>query len=300
MPLTTSAPARACPSRTRASGSRRSRRSSTGCGPSGSPRVRRHRPVRPDARRRLPRRCATCRCGPRSCGTTGAPRRGARNSTATHPGLAGGLGVPAVPGFTAPKLLWLRAARARVVRRDTQHVCLPKDYRPPVPHRRARHRHVGRRRHLVARPGPSRLVRTRPSRRPASTAAQVPRLVEGTAVSGLLRPALARRWGLSPGVVVAGGAGDAMAGAVGIGAVDAGPFLSLGTSASSSRPARPIGPLPQHYLHAFCHAVPGRWAQIAALLNGASCLAWLSGHRRRADRDPAGRGRRARRTGPAR
>jgi xylulokinase len=30
-------------------------------------------------------------------------------------------------------------------------------------------------------------------------------------------------------------------------------------------------------IHAFCHALPGRWFQMAAMLNGASCLAWAAG-----------------------
>ena len=109
------------------------------------------------------------------------------------------------------------------------------------------------------------------------TPAMMPRLVEGTAVSGTLRPALAKRWGLRDGLPVAGGAGDAMAGAIGIGAVEDGPFLSIGTSAQLFAPGRAYRPLPELFVHAFCHAVPGRWAQIAALLNGASCLAWIAG-----------------------
>jgi xylulokinase len=104
----------------------------------------------------------------------------------------------------------------------------------------------------------------------------VPSLVEGSAAAGMLRPALAQRWGMSGRVVMAGGAGDAMAGAIGVGAVEGGPFLSLGTSGQIFAPGTAYRPLPDQYLHAYCHAVPGCWAQIAALLNGASCLAWAA------------------------
>ena len=61
--------------------------------------------------------------------------------------------------------------------------------------------------------------------------AQMPRLVEGSAVSGQLRDTLAARWGLPKGVVVAGGGGDNAASGIGVGVVRAGDaFVSLGTS----------------------------------------------------------------------
>src|SRR6185295_15282680 len=63
------------------------------------------------------------------------------------------------------------------------------------------------------------------------TRAQMPALAEGSAPAGRLDAALARRWGLAPGIAVAGGGGDNAASAVGIGAVAAGQgFVSLGTS----------------------------------------------------------------------
>ena len=59
----------------------------------------------------------------------------------------------------------------------------------------------------------------------------MPRLVEGSEEGGALSPKLTREWGLSSPPVIAGGAEDNAAGAVGIGAVQPGnAFLSLGTS----------------------------------------------------------------------
>ena len=59
----------------------------------------------------------------------------------------------------------------------------------------------------------------------------MPRLVEGSEVSGTLRADLAADWGLPTGVVVAGGGGDNAASAIGVGVVKAGQaFVSLGTS----------------------------------------------------------------------
>jgi xylulokinase len=109
------------------------------------------------------------------------------------------------------------------------------------------------------------------------TLSQMPRLVEGSQESGLLRSEIASTWRTGGKVIVAGGAGDAAAGGVGLGAVgedDA--FLSLGTSGQLFVAGESYKPAPATLVHAFCHAVPGRWFQMAAMLNGASCLAWVA------------------------
>src|SRR3712207_4326354 len=83
--------------------------------------------------------------------------------------------------------------------------------------------------------------------------------------------------GLPPGIPIAAGAGDATGWAVGIGAVEDGDgFVSLGTSAQYFVTTAAYRPYPEARVHAFCHALPGRWFQMAALLNGASCLAWTA------------------------
>jgi xylulokinase len=74
---------------------------------------------------------------------------------------------------------------------------------------------------------------------------------------------------------VAGGGGDAAAGAVGLGAIEDGSaFISLGTSGQLFVTTQDFSPAPEALVHSFCHAVPGRWFQMAAMLNAASCLAW--------------------------
>ncbi|MGJ7459945.1 xylulokinase [Halomonas sp. MA07-2] len=108
--------------------------------------------------------------------------------------------------------------------------------------------------------------------------AWLPGLVEGSVQAGRLCPELARRWGLRKGVVIAGGAGDVAAGALGIGAIDEGSaFLTLGTSSQLFVATPGYRPAPERALHAFAHALPGRWFQMAALLNGASALSWAAG-----------------------
>jgi len=64
---------------------------------------------------------------------------------------------------------------------------------------------------------------------------------------------------------------------VGIGAVNDGDaFISLGTSAQYFISTATYRPYPQAFIHAYCHALPNRWFQMAAMLNGASCLAWAA------------------------
>ena len=107
--------------------------------------------------------------------------------------------------------------------------------------------------------------------------AQMPRLVEGSAVSARLLPAIAREWGLPEGLPVAGGGGDNAASAVGIGAVAPGQgFLSLGTSGVMFVVTDRYRPNPVSAVHAFCHALPGLWHQMSVTLSAASSLAWLT------------------------
>jgi xylulokinase len=184
-------------------------------------------------------------------------------------------GVPAMPGFTAPKLLWIAQHEPEVFARVGT-VLLPKDY--------VRFRMTGESiTDLSDAAGTLWLDEAARSWSPEILAAtglsatQMPHLVEGSQPSAVLKGDIAREWGLPADVMVAGGAGDAAAGAVGIGAVSNGDaFVSLGTSAQYFVTTAAYRPFPQAFVHAFCHAVPDRWYQMAALLNGASCLAWAA------------------------
>ena len=184
-------------------------------------------------------------------------------------------GVPAMPGFTAPKLLWVAQHEPEIFARIGT-VVLPKDY--------VRLRLTGE---LVTDVSDAagtlwldEAARTWSAEVLTATglsAAQMPRLVEGSHSSGVLSPDIAREWGVREDVVVAGGAGDAAAGAIGIGAVAAGDaFVSLGTSGQYFITTAAYRPFPQAFVHAYCHALPDRWYQMAAMLNGASCLAWAA------------------------
>jgi xylulokinase len=105
----------------------------------------------------------------------------------------------------------------------------------------------------------------------------MPRLVEGNQPSAVLSAAFAQRWGMAPGVVVAGGAGDCAASAIGLGAIAPGDaFLSLGTSGVLFRVTAEFAPAPASAVHAFCHALPALWHQMGVMLSAAASLAWLS------------------------
>ena len=105
----------------------------------------------------------------------------------------------------------------------------------------------------------------------------MPRLVEGNMPAGMLRPDLARRWGMRPGVVIAGGGGDNAASAVGMGIVKPGQgFVSLGTSGVIFMVSDGYRPNPSAAVHAFCHALPESWHQMSVMLAAASSLRWIT------------------------
>ncbi|MFN2305778.1 MAG: xylulokinase [Paracoccaceae bacterium] len=106
---------------------------------------------------------------------------------------------------------------------------------------------------------------------------QMPKLVEGSEAAGQLRSDLAARWGLTEPVTVAGGAGDNAAAACGIGAMAEGQgFVSLGTSGVLLAARDGYRPAPETALHTFCHAVPGRWYQMGVMLSATDSLNWLA------------------------
>lgn len=192
-------------------------------------------------------------------------------STADVVGITGNR---AMPGFTAPKLLWIRSHEAETFA-ATKTVLLPKDY--------LRYRMTGE---LVSdmsdASGTLWLDVGKRCWSDEMLAAcglgveHMPRLVEGSHVSATLHPAVAREWGMSP-VPVVGGAGDQAAGAVGMGAVAVGrSFVSLGTSGVFFVPDDRYRPNPAGGVHAFCHALPDMWHRMSVILSAASALTWVA------------------------
>ncbi|MEE1656295.1 xylulokinase [Microvirga sp. CF3062] len=192
-----------------------------------------------------------------------------------HPGFSRIAGVIPMPGFTAPKLLWLARHEPETFR-AIRKMILPKDY--------IRLKMTGA---IVTDMSDaagtwwldeaSRDWSDEVLAATGLTRGHMANLVEGSHASGIVRAEIAHRWGLRSDVVVAGGAGDAAAGAVGLGAIkDGAAFISLGTSGQLFVTTETYSPAPEAVVHSFCHALPNRWFQMAAMLNGASCLSWAA------------------------
>lgn len=184
-------------------------------------------------------------------------------------------GNAAMPGFTAPKLLWVAEHEPDVFER-VRTVLLPKDYlRLCLSGDRATD--------MSDAAGTLWLDVAKRAWSPVMLAATglpataVPRLFEGSAPTGMLRGSLAAEWGMRSDVVIAAGAGDNAAGAVGVGVIRSGQaFLSLGTSGVYFVVSDTFAPNPGSAVHAFCHCLPATWHQMSVILSAASCLSWAA------------------------
>ena len=182
-------------------------------------------------------------------------------------------GNRAMPGFTAPKLLWVRRHEPEIFAR-TAKVLLPKAY--------VGYRLTGEMVEEVS--DASGTLWLDVAKRDWSDEAlaatymtrdHMPRLIEGSAAGGRLKPEFAARWGMETAPVLAGGAGDNAAGAVGLGAIQPGnAFVSLGTSGVLWATTDRFAPNPESSVHAFCHAIPAIWHQMGVILSAASSLGW--------------------------
>ncbi len=185
-------------------------------------------------------------------------------------------GNAAMPGFTAPKLLWLREHEPQLFARIAK-VLLPKAW--------LRWKLTGEFiEEMSDASGTLWLAVGQRCWSPVLLAAcglhedQMPRLVEGTHPAGELRREWVARWGFDATPIVAGGAGDNAAGAVGVGAVTPGDaFVSLGTSGVLWATTAGFAPAADRGVHAFCHALPDTWHQMGVLLCAASCVSWWAG-----------------------
>ena len=198
----------------------------------------------------------------------------------------------AMPGFTAPKLLWVAAHEPEVFRRVAR-VLLPKDYlrlRLTGEYASDMSDAAGTLWLDVARRAWSTEMLAATALTPApcrgSSKAASPAAPCGASV--------ATAWGMRADAIVAGGAGDNAAGAVGVGVIDAGDaFLSLGTSGVYFVAGDRFAPAPERGVHAFCHCLPATWHQMSVILSAASCLTLGDGADRRRERGGAARRGRA-------
>ena len=180
----------------------------------------------------------------------------------------------AMPGFTAPKLVWVKNHEPENFAKVSK-VLLPKDYL----------------RFLMTGDFASDMsdsagtlwldVENRQWSTAMLTATDLtldhmPKLYEGTEVTGKITADVAAAWGMNQVPVVAG-AGDNAGGAAGIGVINPHEaFLSLGTSGVYFVANESYQPNPDGAVHAFCHCIPNTWHQMSVILSAASCLTWVT------------------------
>ncbi|HEV8605265.1 MAG TPA: xylulokinase [Tepidisphaeraceae bacterium] len=181
---------------------------------------------------------------------------------------------PALTGFTAPKILWVRENEPKIYEK-TRHILLPKDY--------IRYRMTGQYATEVSDASGTLLldVKNRVWSDRLLELLQIdkaflPSMHESYEVTGKISATVAKELGLIAGIPVVGGGGDQPAGAVGNGIVASGIVsATLGTSgvvfAHSEEPTLD----PKGRVHTMCHAVPGKWCIFGCMLSAGGSFQWF-------------------------
>ena len=182
-------------------------------------------------------------------------------------------GNPVLPGFTAPKVVWVRENEPQVYRKVAK-VLLPKDY--------IRYRLTGEFFSEVSDASGTSMfdVGKRQWSDEMLAALDVPRrwlpeVTESPVPSAKVSAGAAGETGLVAGTPVVGGGGDQAAQAVGTGIIDEGVVsATLGTSGVVFAASDSYRIEPEGRLHAFCHAVPGKWHLMGVMLSAAGSFRW--------------------------
>ncbi len=182
-------------------------------------------------------------------------------------------GNPVLPGFTAPKLIWIHENEPEMFA-QTKHFLLPKDY--------VRFRLTGEYFTEVSDASGTSLFDVK--RRTWSQAmfdalnipiSWAPHCMESVEITGRLSPTAASECGLAAGTPVVGGGGDQAAQAIGTGLTrEATVSVTLGTSGVVFAPTNSPRTDPHGRLHSFCHAVPGMWHVMGVMLAAGGSLRW--------------------------
>ena len=181
---------------------------------------------------------------------------------------------PALTGFTAPKILWLRNKEKKNFDRTVQ-VLLPKDY--------VRYRLTGDFATEVSDASGTLLLDV-VNRRWSKALLQkldldaklFPEVYESEDVTGVLSVIAAKELGLQPGTPVVGGGGDQAASAIGNGIVGRGVVsATMGTSGVVFAHSDKVQVDPEGRLHTFCHAVRGKWHVMGCVLSAGGSLQWF-------------------------
>jgi len=181
---------------------------------------------------------------------------------------------PALTGFTAPKILWVRNNEPQIYERTVK-VLLPKDY--------IRFRLTGEFATEVSDASGTLLLDVKNRRWSDEVLADLkidrsllPECFESPEISATVRADVAAELGIPAGTPVAGGAGDQAASAVGNGIVKSGVIsATLGTSGVVFAFSDTVQTDVQGRVHTFCHAVPGKWHVMGVMLSAGGSLQWF-------------------------
>jgi xylulokinase len=182
-------------------------------------------------------------------------------------------GNPVLPGFTAPKIQWVRENEPKIFK-QVKHVLLPKDY--------IKYRLTDVWNSDVSDAAGTSLLDVGQRRwsEEITKALDIPMewlpaVTESASVFGQVTASAAKETGLLAGIPVVAGAGDQAAGAVGSGTVQSGVIsVCLGTSGVVFAHTDRLTIEPQGRLHAFCHAVPGNWHLMGVTLSAGGSFRW--------------------------
>ena len=188
--------------------------------------------------------------------------------------LIGMVANPALTGFTAPKILWVRQNEPKLYAK-VKHILLPKDY--------IRYLMTGEYATEVSDASGMLLldVRNRAWSEKLLKLLDIDsellgKLYESHEITGTLTRSAAQSLGLVEGTPVVGGAGDQAAGAVGNGIVTSGVVsATLGTSGVVFAHADEPTLDPQGRVHTMCHAVAGKWCVFGCMLSAGGSFQWL-------------------------
>ena len=192
-----------------------------------------------------------------------------------YPSLRKESGNIAMPGFTAPKILWIKENEIEIFKKIYK-VLLPKDY--------LRYRLSNA--YYTEMSDASGTLWLNVKQRNWSEGLlsltdlskdHMPNLVEGSDATATINKKLANEIGFDNEVIIAGGAGDQAAGAIGSGVVyPSQSVISLGTSGVYFSPTENFISNTSQAVHSFCHCLPGTWHHMSVMLSATNCLDWIS------------------------
>ncbi len=181
---------------------------------------------------------------------------------------------PVLPGFTAPKILWVRKNEPEIYAKCA-HILLPKDY--------VRYMLTGEFATEVSDASgmslldvPNRCWSDEVLEKLDIDKSLLAKVYESPDITGKVTAKAAALTGLAEGTPVVGGAGDNAAAAVGTGVVEEGKaFTTLGTSGVVFAHSDSVTIDPEGRVHTFCSAVPGCWTVMSCALASGLSLKWF-------------------------